>query len=41
MVLSLHGQLLVRPDNTVVYPGHGPNTTIGAERVGNPYLRLR
>jgi glyoxylase-like metal-dependent hydrolase (beta-lactamase superfamily II) len=41
MLLSLHGQLLVRPDNTVVYPGHGPNTTIGAERVGNPYLRLR
>jgi hypothetical protein len=25
----------------VVYPGHGPNTTIGAERVGNPYLRIR
>ncbi len=41
MLLSLHGQLLTLPDNTVVYPGHGPNTTIGAERVGNPYLRLR
>ena len=41
MVLSLHGQLLTLPDNTVVYPGHGPNTTIGAERVGNPYLRMR
>jgi hydroxyacylglutathione hydrolase len=41
MLLSLHGQLLVLPDNTVVYPGHGPNTTIGAERVGNPYLRIR
>ena len=41
MLLSLHGQLLIRPDNTVVYPGHGANTTIGAERVGNPYLRLR
>lgn len=41
MVLSLHGQLLVLPDNTVVYPGHGPNTTIGQERVGNPYLRIR
>jgi hydroxyacylglutathione hydrolase len=41
MLLSLHGQLLVLADNTVVYPGHGPNTTIGAERVGNPYLRIR
>ena len=41
MVLSLHGQLLSLPDNTVVYPGHGPNTTIGTERVQNPYLRLR
>jgi hydroxyacylglutathione hydrolase len=41
MLLSLHGQLLVLPDNTVVYPGHGANTTIGQERVGNPYLRIR
>ncbi len=41
MLLSLHGQFLVLPDNTIVYPGHGPNTTIGAERVGNPYLRIR
>ena len=41
MLLSLHGQLLRLPDNTVVYPGHGPNTTIGAERIGNPYLRVR
>jgi hydroxyacylglutathione hydrolase len=41
MLLSLHGQLLTLPDNTVVYPGHGPNSTIGAERIGNPYLRVR
>ena len=41
MLLSLHGQLLVLPDNTVVYPGHGPNTTIGGERIANPYLRIR
>lgn len=41
MVLSLHGQLLTLPDNTVVYPGHGANTTIGQERIGNPYLRIR
>ena len=41
LLLSLHGQLLALPDNTVVYPGHGPNSTIGAERFGNPYLRVR
>jgi glyoxylase-like metal-dependent hydrolase (beta-lactamase superfamily II) len=41
MLLSLHGQLLTLPDNTVIYPGHGPNSTIGAERLGNPYLRIR
>jgi hydroxyacylglutathione hydrolase len=41
MLLSLHGQLLALPDNTVVYPGHGPNSTIGKERVDNPYLRMR
>lgn len=26
------------PDNTVVYPGHGPQTTIGTELSSNPYL---
>jgi len=35
---SIQTKLLVLPDNTVVYPGHGPDTTIGAERVGNPFL---
>lgn len=26
------------PPETVVYPGHGPPTTLGAERAGNPFL---
>lgn len=26
------------PPETVVYPGHGPSTTLGAERDGNPFL---
>jgi len=26
------------PDETVVIPGHGPSTTIGREKAGNPYL---
>ena len=36
---SLHAKLMVLPDDTVVYPGHGPDTTINAERRGNPFLR--
>lgn len=35
---SIRDKLLVLPDDTVVYPGHGPSTTIGAERRGNPFL---
>lgn len=35
---SIHTKLLTLPDDTVVYPGHGPYTTIGDERTGNAYL---
>ena len=35
---SIHTKLMVLPDNTIAYPGHGPDTTIGAERRGNPFL---
>ncbi len=35
---SIHTKLMVLPDDTIVYPGHGPETTIGAERAGNPFL---
>ena len=35
---SIHTKLMILPDNTVVYPGHGPDTTIGTERKGNPFL---
>ena len=36
---SIHDKLLTLPDETLVTPGHGANTTIGAERAHNPYLR--
>ena len=35
---SLQGSLMALPDDTVVYPGHGPRTTIGTERQSNPFL---
>jgi hydroxyacylglutathione hydrolase len=35
---SIHTKLLALPDETVVIPGHGPNTTIGRERERNPFL---
>ena len=35
---SLRGAVLALPDETVVVPGHGSLTTIGAERESNPFL---
>lgn len=35
---SLENVLLVLPDDTTVYPGHGPETTIGEEKRINPFL---
>lgn len=39
LISSLRNKLLVLPDAVVVYPGHGPTTTIGHERQHNPYLQ--
>jgi len=36
---SIHSKLMTLPDDTVVLPGHGPQTTIAAERKWNPFLR--
>jgi hydroxyacylglutathione hydrolase len=38
---SLEGTLLRLPDDAVVIPGHGPNTTIGEEKASNPFLSRR
>jgi len=38
LVRSIHEKLFVLPDETVVYSGHGPETTIGEERRLNPFL---
>jgi glyoxylase-like metal-dependent hydrolase (beta-lactamase superfamily II) len=38
LIASIQEQLLSLPDEFKVYPGHGPPTTIGAERQFNPFL---
>ncbi|MEV0676198.1 MBL fold metallo-hydrolase [Actinosynnema sp. NPDC050436] len=38
MLASLRTKVLTLQDDTVVLPGHGPTTTIGRERVSNPFL---
>lgn len=38
LLRSIETQILTLPDGTVVYPGHGPTTTVGVERRTNPYL---
>jgi len=35
---SIHQKLMTLPDDAVVLPGHGPNTTIGREKERNPFL---
>lgn len=35
---SINNKLMVYNDNTKVYPGHGPSTTIGYERKFNPFI---
>ena len=39
MLHSLKAVILPMGDDTVVYPGHGPTTTVGMERLTNPFLR--
>lgn len=38
LIGSIKTRLLTLPDATFVYPGHGPETTIGRERQFNPFL---
>jgi glyoxylase-like metal-dependent hydrolase (beta-lactamase superfamily II) len=38
LLQSIRSQLFTLPDHTVVYPGHGPATTIRHEKEYNPFL---
>jgi hydroxyacylglutathione hydrolase len=39
LIKSIKEKLCVLPDETVIYPGHGPVTTIAQEKASNPYLQ--
>lgn len=38
LITNINNRLLTLPDDTVVFPGHGPSTTIGREKRSNPFL---
>jgi hydroxyacylglutathione hydrolase len=38
LMKSIRTHILSLPDETVLYSGHGPETTVGHERVANPFL---
>ena len=38
LMASIQSELLSLPDSTLVHSGHGPDTTIGVERLTNPFL---
>jgi glyoxylase-like metal-dependent hydrolase (beta-lactamase superfamily II) len=38
LLCGIRAKLWPLPDDTIVYPGHGPATTIGEEKRTNPFL---
>ncbi|KJS11238.1 MAG: beta-lactamase [Peptococcaceae bacterium BRH_c8a] len=38
LINSIKTKLMTYPDDTTVYPGHGPSSTIGSEKKHNPFL---
>jgi glyoxylase-like metal-dependent hydrolase (beta-lactamase superfamily II) len=39
LLQSIEDSILTLPDETVLYSGHGGATTVGEERIHNPYLQ--
>lgn len=40
LIQSIQQNLFALPDDVIVYPGHGPETTIGKEKVSNPFCAI-
>lgn len=41
LISSIQQKLYTLPEETVVYPGHGPTTTIGYEKTRNPFVKAQ
>ena len=39
LISGIRGKLITLPDSTVIYPGHGPASTVASEKSNNPFLR--
>jgi len=39
IISSIKDKLFILPEDTIVFPGHGPRTSIGMEKQNNPFLR--
>jgi glyoxylase-like metal-dependent hydrolase (beta-lactamase superfamily II) len=40
LINSIRSKLYTLPDETKVYAGHGPETSIGHEKLNNPFVRV-
>jgi glyoxylase-like metal-dependent hydrolase (beta-lactamase superfamily II) len=39
LMKSIRERIFTLPDSTLIYPGHGPETTVGYEKQNNPFIR--
>ena len=40
LIESIRNKIYRLPENTIIYPGHGPNTSVGEEKYNNPFVSI-